>query len=108
MLLAIVKVELSFIPSSDDLSVDDLQQVQETTWDARAKWYNCGLALGLPAGTLNAFKETHRGDCDNCYRETLIEWLKGANPQPSWSALCKALKSPTVGHEELAESMRYW
>ena len=84
------------------LSIDDLHQVQKATWEARAKWYSCGLALGLTAGTLDAIRETHGGDC---YTETLKEWLKRADLHPSWRALCNALKSPPVGYVELAEKL---
>ena len=69
------------------------------------KWYDCGLALGVLPHTLDAIKVNQRDDCDDCYRETLKEWLKGANPLPTWSALCKALKSPAVRYEALAEKL---
>ena len=80
------------------LSINDLHTVQTATWEARAKWYNCGLALGLTVGTLEAIKENHRGVCENCFRQTLIEWLKRADPPPTWCALCIALEDPSVGY----------
>ena len=91
--------------SPGTLDIDDLHRVQDATWEVRAKWYNCGLALGVSSADLEVIKENHRGDCDNCFRETLIEWLKRAHPPPTWSALCNALSSPSVGHGELAERL---
>ena len=92
-------------PSSGTLSIDDLHKVQTATWAVRAKWYSCGLALGFTSGTLDAIKKYCQGNCDDCFREILKEWLKRADPPPTWSALCNALKSPSVGHGELAEEL---
>ena len=87
------------------LSINDLHKVKEATLEARAKWYDCGLALGLTAGTLDAIRKTCHGDCDDCYTEFLKEWLKTAYPPPTWNALSIALKSPSVGYRELAEKL---
>ena len=95
----------SFIHHVDTLSINDLHRITEATSEARAKWYDCGLALGLTAGTLDAVKETSKGDCDHCYRDTLKEWLKGAGSLPTWGALCNALKTASVGHSTLAEKL---
>ena len=89
------------------LSIDDLHKVLKATWEARAKWYNCGLALGLTAGTLDAIRETHRGVCDNCFTEILKEWLQKVRPPPTWISLCIALEDPSVGHDELAENLEF-
>ena len=88
------------------LSIDDLHQVQVATWEARAKWYNCGLALGLTAGTLDAISKSKNSDCDECFREILKEWLKRAGSPPTWHALCTALKDPSVGLGKLAKKLR--
>ena len=87
------------------LCIDDLHKVQTATWEARAKWYNCGLALGITAGTLDAVKKSNHGDCDDCFTEILKKWLQKARPSPSWISLCIALEDPSVGHHELAESL---
>ena len=87
------------------LSIDDLHQVKEAAWEVRAKWYDFGLALGVPCDTLDAVKKSNQGDCDDCFRESLKEWLKGAEPPPTWSALCNALKSPSLGYGELANEL---
>ena len=88
------------------LSIDDLHTVLTATWEARAKWYNCGLAFGLTAGTLDALSKSYRGDCDECYTETLKKWLKGTGLQPTLHALSNALENRSVGHVELVERIR--
>ena len=91
--------------SSDTLSIDDLQRVRVATWKVRVDWHNVGLALGLSADTLKVIEIKYRDDCDKCYTEALQAWLRGANPRPSWNALCNALKSTTVGYELLAKKL---
>ena len=87
------------------LSIDDLQKVQDSTWDVRAKWFNIGLALGISAGTLDAVKKTHQSDCDDCYTSVMKIWLRGVDPHPTWAALSDALKSTSVGCGHLAEQL---
>ena len=89
------------------LSIDDLHRVLTATWETRAKWYNYGLALGLKAGTLDAVKKSCHDDCEDCFRETIKNWLQKAHPQPSWSAVSIALEDPLVGHEDLAENLDF-
>ena len=91
--------------SIGQLNDKDLSQVLVKTWDTRSKWYHIGLFLGIPAGTLDAVRETQRGDCDKCYTEMLKVWLRGVYPQPTWSALSDALKSPSVGCGKLAQQL---
>ena len=91
--------------SSDTLGMDDLQKVRVATWVVRVDWHNVGLALGLPVDTLEVIKNEQRENCDKCYTQALQVWLRGANPRPSWNALCSALKSPTVGYELLAKEL---
>ena len=100
-------VELLSHDPLDMLGIHDLHKVLKATWEARAKWYNCGLALGLTAGTLDAVKKGNIGDCGDCFTEMLKEWLQKVRPPPSWRALCIALEDPSVGHDELAENLHF-
>ena len=43
-----------------------------------------------------------RDNPDECYTEMLKVWLRRVHPQPTWSALSDALKSPSVGCGDLA------
>ena len=85
------------------LHIEDLYVVQNTVWDARARWYNVGLGLHISAYKLDAIKETHKNSTDPCFTDMLAHWLKTSHPKPSLNALAKALESPSVEYGELAE-----
>ena len=94
-----------YILAAGCLSIDDLGDILEAVWEARAKWYNIGLKLGVLAGTLNAIKKNNNQDPDDCLTAMLEYWLNNGKPKPSWAAVAKALKSPMVGYEHLAEQL---
>ena len=76
-------------------------------WEGRAKWYNLGLELGIPAGTLEAIKQTNHHVVDDCFRETVLTWLKSYELRPSWSSLARSLRAAPVGLGELADQLNY-
>ena len=85
--------------------MNDLRDVQKVVWEARSRWYNMGLKLGTSPGTLNAIRLTERDDPDLCITHMIKDWLNNGNPQPTWAAVAKALKSPIVGYGYLAEQL---
>ena len=87
------------------LSIGDLHKVLTTTMEACAKWYHCGLALGLTADTLDAIEKQYKCDCADCYTSVLKTWLRGNDPPPTKSALCHALTSRSVGLGEVADKL---
>ena len=89
--------------ASGKLGINDLREVQRGAWEARAKWYNVGLELGIDPGTLDVIEGNNK-DINNCFRVMLTTWLKMVQPKPTWTALAEALQSPTVGYGDLAES----
>ena len=80
------------------LTLDNLREVLnvEAVWDRRAKWHNIGLNLRIKPGTLDTIDVNYRGQCEDCIREVLKEWLKRVEPRPTWDALQEALNSPLV------------
>jgi len=88
------------------LSVDDLAAVQKRLFAVRTEWYNLGLELGQHAATLDSIDATNSGDPSKCFRQVMKEWLKGIDPPPTWQAVVKALKSPTVAQGKLAEQIQ--
>lgn len=74
-------------------------------YEARTKWYDIGIELKLSIGTLDTIREDFNRAAD-CLREMCIHWLKRTDPNPSWEALTKALKSPPVGEGHLAQQLR--
>ena len=87
------------------LGINDLGDVLEAVWKAREKWYNIGLKLGILPGTLDAISKTANQNTDDCVSAMIKDWLKNGKPKPSWAAVAKALKSPMVGYEHLAEQL---
>ena len=75
------------------LKIGDLHKVRNELWDARTKWKDFGLALGMDVNTLDNIDSLQRGDSGNCLRDMLSEWLKGANDPPrTWSTIAAALR----------------
>ena len=87
------------------VGVDSLREVLEEVASVSHKWYNVGLQLGLPSGTLETIKYQY-SDAPTCMREMLIHWLKGTDPPPTWEALADALESRTVDEAQLAQQLR--
>ena len=69
------------------------------------KWYDIGVRLRISADTLDVIKKDERGNCNECFREMLKVWLRRGKPQPTWTEMAKALKSPMVGYEQLAKKL---
>ena len=86
------------------LDTDDLRRVKNMTWDARSRWYDVGLELGMLADTLDAIRMDHRDYCGPCYTNMLKVWFRN-DPNPTWSSLAEALRSPAVGLDDLAEKL---
>jgi hypothetical protein len=86
------------------LGPNDLRKVQDTIWEARTQWYNLGLGLDITPDSLDAIEQANAGKPDVCFRAMLIKWLR-EDKGPIWSALAKALGSPSVGLSHLAEKI---
>ena len=93
------------IPFIEQLGIDDLAAVRRALFDIRAKWYHIGVELGLPVGTLNAIR-TQFTDLTDCVTEMCTKWLQGTHPSPTWNDLIKAVESPFVGENCLAQKLR--
>ena len=87
------------------MNIRDLHKVQDAIWTARTKWYNIGIRLGISADTLDAFAKAHLHKPDECFTDTIKEWLRNDEPRPTWEALAGALRSPAVGYAHLAETL---
>ena len=85
-----------------DLVPGNLGKVQNLVWNARPKWFNLGLELGIDQDTLRMFKRQYP-DEDDCFREMLSEWLKSV--EPSWEELLAALSRPSVRYKQLAKKI---
>ena len=88
---------------ADRLTLTDLRSVKNKTWKARSKWQDIGLELKLEKTDLDTIRKKHGSDADVCFEEMLSMWLKQTESRPTWSKMIRALKTPAVGYQELAE-----
>ena len=86
-----------------ELTVDDLGDVQEECYEARAKWYNIGLALGLTADTLDSIEDNYK-DIETKFRNMLKKWLETGDNR-NWKTLTDCLSKKTVGFSVLGKNV---
>ena len=82
----------------------DFNKIYETLFEARAKWYNLGLALGLDTGTLDSIKHNNKDECEACLREALKQ--QKHTTKLTWTEIIKALRSPTVEENIKADKLQ--
>ena len=87
------------------LTSGDLKKVLSSIWEARKEWFHIGIQLDMKTSDLKVIK-TDYDDAGLCFTEMLTAWLKRMNPPPTWEALVDGLKSPTVGYEQLADTIQ--
>ena len=78
-----------------------------------ARYYNLGIELGLPPGTLEAIQQIHSNDIAQALTQVLLLWLRRqydveTHGPPTWQRLREAVGSPVGGGnpalaEEIAE-----
>ena len=77
----------------------------EELFDVNCKWFNIGLKLRLPLGTLDSIK-FQQLDAPTSMHKMLSNWLKQTDPPPTWEALADALESRIIGEPKLAQQLR--
>ena len=75
----------------------------ESVWEARTKWYNIGLKLGIAPGTLDSIKLAEKQNPDECITTMINRWLRDDKFEPTWKLIDEALRSPMVGYGKLAD-----
>ena len=87
------------------LTISDLKKVRSKTYEVRSKWYDIGLELGVPEGTLDCIeRENH--DISSRFLKMYSHWLKTTDPKPTWKALVTALQQPAINAHSLADTLR--
>ena len=89
---------------SKPLTLQDLKEVENISWNARTKWREIGIQLKIDYETLNVIE----CDCDNVdsrFDKMLSTWLIQINPEPTWTRLSSALKSKPVDREDIAQNI---
>ena len=87
-----------------DLTIKDLGSVRMDTFEARSKWYDVGLDLGIPVDELDQIQDEHHGKTMDCHRAMLKCWLK-AGENTTWAALIEVLRSDVVEENSLAQKL---
>ena len=85
------------------LEAEDLGTVHEELYDARSKWYDLGMKLGVKVAVLDRIRQQFSNPSD-CLRGVLRHWLQ-SSPCPTWEEVCAALRSCTVGEHALAQQL---
>ena len=83
--------------------MDDVGEVYTKLYDARDKWFNIGLALGIKFNTLKSIKR-EQPDYDDCLREMLAHRIQSGGPL-TWADLSGCLRHPTVERNDLANGI---
>jgi len=96
---------MHFHPTASHLGIHHLKDVHEELIGISHKWYDIGLQLNLPVGTLDKIREQY-SDPQICLREILKNWLVTVNPYPTWRTLVKVLKSRAIGEHSLAKELK--
>lgn len=83
---------------------DFLQQVAHKVPE---KWRSIGRALGIPGPKITEIDQKYHEEPDNCYAEVFVAWqrLPSTRKPVSWLTLVNALRSPSVGETELANTL---
>ena len=87
------------------LELKDLAEVQRFLTNVEYKWYDIGLQLGLDPERLNCIKRSGKTNGE-CLVDMIQLWLKGAEPKPTYTVLCRALKGRVVGESGLAATIQ--
>ena len=71
------------------LCLGDLKWLVEELYPVQSKWYDLGLQLEIPPGSLDAIKKDNP-ETSTAFREMLKQWLTGK--EPSLEKLSEALQ----------------
>ena len=63
---------------------------------ARSRYYNIGLNLGIDSTILDTIKIDERDQSARGLTKVIEYWFSNS-PHPSWKALAKSLRAPSVG-----------
>ena len=88
---------------------DDFREVYCELVSIKARYYQLGIALGLPPGELEAIRKAYSQDMEQALNQVLLIWLRQQYNfkkygYPTWQRLREAVDSPSGGNNHaLAE-----
>ena len=77
------------------LTIDNIKEILDQTWQYRAQWKFIGIELGIDTGTLDAIDKDYK-KADDCLTNVIKIWLRNMTPRPTKRTLTRALESPLV------------
>ena len=83
--------------------VNSLTELQKTIWDARPRYFNIGLDLGIDENTIQSIQISKKDRVEDCFQAVLSECVKKGI---TWDQVAEVLKAPAVGYEMLAEQVQ--
>ena len=86
------------------LEEKDLEKLLEELLPAQTRAKELGLKLKLPPYVVESTHKTYKEPQDHLYH-ILLEFLRQAEPRPTWRVIIDALRSPVVNLSRLAERM---
>ena len=72
--------------------------------EAVHKWKDLGVLLEVEYSIIEMIAANHPHDDARCFVEVLMKWLQ-TTPDASWYQLIRALRSPTVQLDSLADQL---
>ena len=82
--------------------------VKDKLWEARTKWKNLGLVLGIHPTSMDAIAARCHHDPDHCFSEVLQQWLEGhGDTSRTWSTITTALRRPSVSMGAIADDIHF-
>ena len=89
--------------TEETLTPDDASDVVDELVEANTKSFQLGLFL-LPTAKVEAIHAQFKNPQDRL-THIIIEFLKQAEPRPTWRAIVNALRSPSVALTALAKKL---
>lgn len=80
------------------LTIENIREILDITWDYRAKWKFIGVELGIDVGSLDAIEENNK-KVEGCLFNLISQWLRDGKSRPTRSALIKVLQSKYLAGE---------
>ena len=96
---------MHYITIVKTLTVADLTMIQGKLQIIGDLWYPLGMGLQLNPQTLRGIALAANNDPSACLGMLLVRWLMMRDPLPTVECLAESLSSPTVGREDLAQSL---
>ena len=86
------------------LTITDLRIVLSELLCCSKKWYYIGLELDFSPDILDII-ENESKDTNGYLLDLLKKYLRWSNPYPTWKNIVAALRSKSVGYEQLADEI---